>query len=50
MPVDSNCEAAYLDNNATSPVAEEVLAAMVPWFRAEPGNPSSLHGQELQQY
>jgi len=44
MPVDSNCEAAYLDNNATSPVAEEVLAAMVPWFRAEPGNPSSLHG------
>lgn len=35
---------AYLDNNATTPVAEEVLAAMLPWFRQRPGNPSSLHG------
>ena len=34
---------AYLDNNATTPVAEVVLAAMLPWFREEPGNPSSLH-------
>ena len=37
-------EAAYLDNNATTPVAASVLEAMLPWFRAEPGNPSSLHG------
>ena len=44
MSPDPICESAYLDNNATSPVAEEVLAAMLPWFRAEPGNPSSLHG------
>ncbi|MFT5081739.1 MAG: cysteine desulfurase, partial [Planctomycetota bacterium] len=44
MSPDPICEAAYLDNNATSPVAEEVIAAMLPWFRAEPGNPSSLHG------
>jgi len=35
---------AYLDNNATTAVAEEVLAAMLPWFRERPGNPSSLHG------
>ena len=34
---------AYLDNNATTPVAREVLEAMLPWFRDEPGNPSSLH-------
>ena len=34
---------AYLDNNATTPVAAEAVAAMVPWFRDEPGNPSSLH-------
>jgi cysteine sulfinate desulfinase/cysteine desulfurase-like protein len=35
MSPDPICEAAYLDNNATSPVAEEVIAAMLPWFRAE---------------
>lgn len=35
---------AYLDNNATTAVAESVLDAMLPWFRLRPGNPSSLHG------
>lgn len=34
----------YLDNNATTAVADEVLAAMLPYFRERPGNPSSLHG------
>jgi cysteine desulfurase len=43
MPFDSEHKTAYLDNNATSPVAESVLQAMLPWFRDEPGNPSSLH-------
>lgn len=34
----------YLDNAATTAVAPEVLAAMLPYFRERPGNPSSLHG------
>ena len=33
----------YLDNNATSAVAPEVLEAMLPWLGARCGNPSSLH-------
>lgn len=33
----------YLDNNATSMVAEEVLDAMLPFFRDRYGNPSSVH-------
>jgi cysteine desulfurase len=33
----------YLDNNATSAVHPEVLAAMLPWLGARCGNPSSLH-------
>jgi cysteine desulfurase len=38
----------YLDNNATTPVAPEVLAGMLPWFAERFGNASSLHrlGQE----
>src|SRR6266540_3836755 len=32
----------YLDYNATTPVAEEVLEAMLPWFRSSYGNPSSV--------
>ncbi len=32
-----------LDHNATTPVAEAVLAAMLPWFREHPGNPASAH-------
>jgi cysteine desulfurase len=33
----------YLDYNATTPVAPEVLAAMVPYFSERYGNPSSSH-------
>src|SRR5207253_1441097 len=33
----------YLDYNATTPVAAEVLTAMIPYFRERYGNPSSSH-------
>lgn len=33
----------YLDYNATTPIAPEVLDAMLPWLRGEFGNPSSAH-------
>ena len=33
----------YLDNAATTPVAKEVVKAMMPFFDADFGNPSSLH-------
>jgi cysteine desulfurase len=33
----------YLDNNATSPVAPEVVSAMLPFLESHFGNPSSLH-------
>jgi hypothetical protein len=35
--------AIYLDYNATTPVAAEVLAAMLPYLEREFGNPSSAH-------
>ncbi len=34
----------YLDHNATTPLDERVLEAMLPFLRGEYGNPSSLHG------
>lgn len=33
----------YLDHSATTPVRKEVLNAMIPYFSAEYGNPSSLY-------
>ena len=33
----------YLDHNATTPVAEDVLDAMIPFFRDHYGNPNSDH-------
>jgi cysteine desulfurase len=33
----------YLDANATTPVLPEVVEAMLPWFTASSGNPSSAH-------
>jgi cysteine desulfurase NifS len=34
----------YLDHNATTPLAPEALAAMLPFYQEECGNPSSIHG------
>jgi len=33
----------YLDNSATTPLASEVLEAMIPFFQTHYGNASSLH-------
>jgi cysteine desulfurase len=35
----------YLDHNATTPVDQEVLEAMLPHYREAFGNPSSVHAQ-----
>lgn len=33
----------YLDHNSTTPIAPEVLEAMLPWLREGYGNPSSIY-------
>jgi cysteine desulfurase len=33
----------YLDHNATTPIAPEVLEAMMPYLTSEWGNPSSTY-------
>lgn len=38
----------YLDYSATTPVKEEVLSAMLPYFTEKFGNPSSLYTQGLE--
>ncbi len=38
----------YLDNNATTPCDEAVLAAMLPYFRQQYANPSSPHAMGKQ--
>ena len=37
-------EPVYMDYSATTPVSEKALAAMLPWFREEFGNPSAIYG------
>ena len=44
MSTTATDEVVYLDHNATTPVAPEVLEAMLPYLRGELGNPSSDHG------
>lgn len=38
----------YLDYSATTPVKEEVLSAMLPYFTEKFGNPSSLYSQGVE--
>lgn len=35
----------YFDHAATTPVREEVVNAMIPYFSLEYGNPSSLYSK-----
>ncbi len=46
-----NCGMIYLDNNATTRLHPEALAAMQPWLQDQYANPSSMHqfGQNARQ-
>ena len=48
MTSDSRSEPIYLDHNATTPLAPEVLDAMLPFLRGGYGNPSSEHARGWQ--
>lgn len=41
--MDKNPSHIYLDHNASTPTAPEVLGAMLPYFESHYGNPSSAH-------
>ena len=43
-PAGEGHEAAYFDNNATTPLDPRVVGAMLPWLASQHGNPSSAHG------
>ena len=43
MTATSSADVIYLDHNATTPVAPEVLDAMLPYLTQHYGNPSSDH-------
>lgn len=43
--MNQNKKGIYVDNSATTPVLEEVWQAMLPYFKAIYGNPSSIHLQ-----
>jgi cysteine desulfurase len=43
MTATSSADVIYLDHNATTPVAPEVLDAMLPYLKQRYGNPSSDH-------
>ena len=43
LPPMTHLETIYLDHNATTPCASEVLEGMLPYFQTDFGNASSLH-------